>query len=143
MWSNYLIVESFSSNFAVKLFRVTVIRLLMLTLEVSLHAFFGKHLDHMLVKFEQNGLYRNIQNFEHFSISTIAAICWHLRWKVSPYISWKCFYHMLVTFQNRIVHATQTIELFWKKEKKKVLFKPYLTILDAISGDISDAETIV
>ena len=30
----------------------------------SLHTLFEKYLDHMLVKFEQNHLIRNIQNFE-------------------------------------------------------------------------------
>ena len=32
----------------------------------SLHTLFDKYLDHMLVKFEQNPVVRNIQNFELF-----------------------------------------------------------------------------
>ena len=32
----------------------------------SLHTLFEKYLDHMLVKFEQNGMVRTIQNFELF-----------------------------------------------------------------------------
>ena len=32
----------------------------------SLHTLFGMYLDHMLVKFEQNRMVRNIQNFELF-----------------------------------------------------------------------------
>ena len=32
----------------------------------SLHALFGKYLNHMLVKFEQNRMVRSIQNFELF-----------------------------------------------------------------------------
>ena len=39
--------------------------LLILTLKVkSLHTLFGKYLDHMLVKFEQNRVIRSIQNFD-------------------------------------------------------------------------------
>ena len=32
----------------------------------SLHTLFEKYLDHMLVKFEQNGMVQTIQNFELF-----------------------------------------------------------------------------
>ena len=32
----------------------------------SLHTLFGKYLDHMLVKFEQNRMSRTIQNIEFF-----------------------------------------------------------------------------
>ena len=32
----------------------------------SLHTLFDKHLDHMLLKFKQNRMVGNIQNFERF-----------------------------------------------------------------------------
>ena len=38
----------------------------------SLHTLFDKYLDHLLVKFEQNHMVRNKQNFERFGKNCLA-----------------------------------------------------------------------
>ena len=55
----------FAVNLTLKLFRATVANADIGSWK-SLHTLFDTYLDHMLVKFEQNRMVRNIQNFELF-----------------------------------------------------------------------------
>ena len=64
--------ESFNGKFTTKIgFPIGNFMLLLLTLtlevwSLDLHTLFDKYLHHMLVKFEQNCIVQNIQNFELF-----------------------------------------------------------------------------
>ena len=55
----------FAVNLTLKLLRATVSNADTGSLK-SLHTLFDNYLDHMLVKFEQNHMVRNIQNFDLF-----------------------------------------------------------------------------
>ena len=60
--------EEFNNKFNAKIdfpLRYFTLPLLMLS-QKSLHTLFDKHLDHILVKSEQNRMVRTIQNFELF-----------------------------------------------------------------------------
>ena len=54
---------TFATNFKIKLFRTTIANANIWSLK-SLSTLFDTCFDHMLVKFEQNQMVRNMQNFE-------------------------------------------------------------------------------
>ena len=63
--------KNFKANYCIIDFPIGYFRLPLLTLTLVvqsvINALFDKYLNHMLVKFKQNRIVRNIQNFELFA----------------------------------------------------------------------------
>ena len=72
---------------------------------MSLHTFFGKYFDHMLVKFEQNRMVGTIQNFEVFHKKIVNHF-------------WQCVEAIL-----KDVFVTETIVWCWAFNLETIIFE--------------------